>query len=270
MTFSLRFLRMPRPTHFLGLFDLQNGAELILMSALLNKVSGLYGILAIFTGAAISGLQLSMYIYSILLAILLVILTPKLHHRDPLAALSFAYLYLFDSLINALYTVVFGISWFLVLSAKHPLSSAAKTIDETAGFTSPVYNVTNVEVIQSGQEAVAVGMNVDGAAQQPYLGAGMLQPESPTCVLIIAILWVVRAYFVVIVAAFARSVVMESATPGEAPFEGRNYGEGWKGQLGRALVKVGRSYWIGKDGWVPLGGKFRRSRDERRPSIGQV
>lgn len=216
-----------------------------------------------------------MYIYSIALAIILVLISPRLHRRDPLAALGFAYLYVFDSLINALYTLLFGISWFLVLSSKHhstggPLGSAGKTIDSTSGFTSPTYNVSHVDVvtypassITDGQDAVAIETNVDGAGTS-FLSSGVLQPESATSILIISILWAVRSYFILIVLAFARNVVRDSTTPTEAPFTGRNYGEGWKGRLGRGLVAVNKGYWLGTDGWVPFGNKFRRSEDARR------
>lgn len=143
-----------------------------------------------------------------------------------------------------------------------PLAAATKAMDENAGFTSPAYNVSIVAVPASdGQDAVAVGAGVEGGA---FLSAGVLQPESATSILIISILWVIRLYFVLVVLAFARNVVRDSATPGEAPFSGRNYGEGWKGRLGRALVGVNSSYWQGAEGWERLGSKFRRSEDERR------
>lgn len=265
------------------------------MSALLNKVSGIYGILAIFAGtrpsppakltavfltdapspgAEISALQLSMFIYSILLGIALIIISPRLHKRDPLATLSFAYLYVIDSFISALYTLLFGISWFLVLSSKHyatggTLGNADKT---RAGFAGAAFNMSHADVISSpavsGQGAVAVGANFDGVGvsspPSSFLSSEVLQPESATSILIISILWVIRAYFILIVLAFARNLVRDSATPGEEPFTGRNYGDGWKDRLGRMLVGVNKVYWQGADGWERFGSKFRRSEEERR------
>lgn len=218
-----------------------------------------------------------MYIYSLFAFAALIALLPRLHKRSPLAAISFAYIYLIDSVINALYTLLFGISWFLVLASKHdsehhPAGNVGNTIDPTSSD----FNGSEADVVAfpstTGQNAVV------GGNEASFLSVGVLQPESSASILIISLLWLVRVYFVIIVMAFARDVVRGSATPGEAPFTGRNHGEGWEGSVGRALVSCNRGYWEGKDGWVPFGSKFRRSvepedrrrrdsRDGRRTSL---
>ncbi|KAA8908847.1 Inositolphosphorylceramide synthase subunit Kei1-domain-containing protein [Sphaerosporella brunnea] len=252
-----QYFRLPTPKKFMGFFDLQYGAELTLMSLLINKCSGIFGVLAIFSGAHISGVQLSMYFYSLSLFSLLCFLTPRIRHRSPLAAISFAYIYLIDSVINIAYTVLFSVSWFLVLAARTAsssvASSAGKTMDNNAGFTSPAFNVSEVNVVASpadsvvgGQNAVAIGTPADAAATG--IRAGILQPESATSILIIAIFWTIRLYFVVIAFAWAREVVRSSATSTEEPFEGHNDGEGWRGRLGRSLIGLYKPYWRG-DGW---------------------
>ena len=71
-------LRFPKPRTCLGFIDLQTAVEVITIFTLVNKVSGFYGILSIFTGtlpqtgtpglssgAEITALQMSMYIWSI-------------------------------------------------------------------------------------------------------------------------------------------------------------------------------------------------------------
>jgi hypothetical protein len=198
-----------------------------------------------------------MYFYSLSVFALLCYLTSPIRRRSPLAAISFAYLYLIDSIINIAYTILFSASWFLVLAAKHASTSVASTagmMDDAAGFTSPTFNVSEVNVVAApadsvtgGQNAVAVGTPADAAGAG--IRAGMLQPESATSILIIAIFWTIRLYFVVIAFAWARQVVRSSATSTEEPFEGRNGGEGWKGRLGRALIGVYKGYWRG-DGWM--------------------
>ena len=47
-----RILRMniPKPRNCLGLIDLQTATEVITIFTLINKVSGFYGILSLFTG----------------------------------------------------------------------------------------------------------------------------------------------------------------------------------------------------------------------------
>jgi inositol phosphorylceramide synthase regulatory subunit len=72
----LRF-KVPKPRNCLGLIDLQTATEVITIFTLINKVSGFYGILSLFTGvesfsrkrltlgAEMSPLQMSMYVWSI-------------------------------------------------------------------------------------------------------------------------------------------------------------------------------------------------------------
>jgi len=109
---AMRFFTL-RPTHFLGFLPLQQGVDIVVMTSLINKLSGVFGVLALVTGAAISITQISMYLYSLAAFIGLCILAPHIHARSPLAALAFAYLYVIDSVVNAAYTVTFGFDWFM-------------------------------------------------------------------------------------------------------------------------------------------------------------
>ncbi|GAT30995.1 UPF0596 Golgi apparatus membrane protein c [Aspergillus luchuensis] len=121
--------------------SLQTGASLITLSLLLNKISGLYGLLALLTGYHLSPVQLSMYIYSLLALGLTALLFPHIRKQTPLQCLALAWLYVLDSLINAAYTAAFGVTWFLVVSQHYDNGSASgpggETIAQTAGFTSP-------------------------------------------------------------------------------------------------------------------------------------
>jgi len=51
---------------FVGLTDLKTGVTIALLFALLNKVAGIYGLIAVLTGAGGSFAQLSLYIYSVI------------------------------------------------------------------------------------------------------------------------------------------------------------------------------------------------------------
>lgn len=51
---------------FVGLTDLKTGVTMALLFALLNKVAGIYGLIAVLTGAGGSFAQLSLYIYSVI------------------------------------------------------------------------------------------------------------------------------------------------------------------------------------------------------------
>ena len=67
----MRLLLRPHPSlwplsSFVGLTDLKTGVTIALLFALLNKVAGVYGLIAVLTGAGGSFAQLSLYIYSVI------------------------------------------------------------------------------------------------------------------------------------------------------------------------------------------------------------
>ncbi|KIV94033.1 hypothetical protein PV10_05191 [Exophiala mesophila] len=302
MGISARLLRLARPQKFLYTMNLSTGASLITLSLILNKLSGLYGILALITGYHLSPFQLSMYTYSILALILTVYLAPHIRKQSPLHCLALAWFYVLDSIINAAFTAAFAVSWFLVL-AQHNAGQAEKsgpgagTIDDTAGFTDPKLNVSRVEVIATPQPGLTGGQDAVAAAVSASAPAGtssktgtsgvkgaVLSSESMNSIGVIIALWTIRAYFCLIMLAFARMVLRQymanSAVKGSAtnyasastnsslaenPFsESKPDGEGWKGKAGRFMVSIGRSYWLGSDeddSWM-YGMKFRKSGEE--------
>lgn len=223
-----RYFRIPRPTSFLYVLSLQTGASLITLSLLLNKVSGLYGILAILTGYHLSPFQLSMYIYSLLALILTAFLGPYIRTQAPLQCLALAWFYVIDSLINAAYTAAFGATWFLVVSQHHLAAASAGVessagisapgsgmVDDTAGFTNPKYNVSSVAVgtgangvsaSTEGADAPA-GMDLSAAGMMPTVSNGIRQPEGLQSILIIVALLTIRVYFSCVMLSFARQCI---------------------------------------------------------------
>lgn len=293
---------MPRPKTFLYAMTLRTGVELIVLTILVNKITGFYGILALATGYHVSPLQLSMYMYSILALFLTVYLAQYIRKQDPLRCLALAWVYAIDTVINAAYTVAFGFAWFLVL-AQHPHETkpdgapggpGGKMIGDTSGFTSPKYNVSEVGVVaepasgyKAGQDAVAAGVGSADSFPAAGLGGAVFQSGSITSISIISALWAVRIYFVVIMLAFARSVLRQhimmtsasqyalhtgspSDTLAENPFaESREEGQGWQGKLGRFMVSFGKEYWLGRDEdgeWMRgMGGKFKKNTSSLEP-----
>lgn len=263
--------------------SLRTGTELSTLSLLLNKVSGIYGLLALLTGFHLSPLQLSMYIYSILALVLVLTLAPHIRTQSPFHCLVLATFYVLDSIINAAYTAAFAVTWFLVVSQHHSDEAGGKlpglggqTIGDTAGFTSPEYNVSHVDVIPINaddgdigkrQEAITVpsGLGLASTAAGPSLGHGVLMPESMSSIIVICLLWAVRVYFVLIVMSYARLVLRRhianmsrNSTQLYTPDKGSNLienpfamhlpeGKGWKGSLGRLMVGLGRTYWLGTE-----------------------
>ncbi|KAJ5178238.1 uncharacterized protein N7500_000937 [Penicillium coprophilum] len=281
MGLASRFLRIPRPESFLYVMSLETGASLITLSLLLNKISGLYGLLALLTGYHLSPVQLSMYLWSLVALALAALLFPHIRKQSPLQCLALTYLYVFDSLINAAYTAAFGVTWFLVVSQHYDSGKAAgpggDTIAQTAGFTSPKYDAAYVE-IQNTKD----GNNF--VAHPPA-------PESIPSIIFISLLWAIRIYFVLVMLAFARQALrLWVAIPRhtQLPTHSRNVsvasvadidrepfspyspeGQGWQGKLGRIMVGIGHSYWLGEEedgNWLSgINQKFRRSNNTELP-----
>lgn len=290
--------------------SLSTGASLITLSLLLNKLSGLYGILALFTGYHLSPFQLSMYIYSILGLLLTVCLAPHIRTRSPLHCIALAWFYCLDSIINAAYTAAFAVTWFLVLAqhnaGKSPSDSKAPgagTIDDTSGFTNPQVNASSMDIIDSSpaspnnpQKNVEINHTPSGSPAgvgDGTLSNAVLSTESLNSIGVIIALWTIRLYFCVIMLGYARFVLRQhvslsstgpdtsytSASPSsdlaDNPFaRDKPEGQGWRGKLGRIMVAVAPRFWLGSDeddSWMAgMGGKFRKSTETGGIALGQV
>jgi hypothetical protein len=276
--------------------SLRTGVELISLSMLFNKVTGFYGLLAFLNGLHLSSLQLSMYIYSVAALVLLAFLMPHIRKQSPFQNLALAYFYLFDTLINTAFTYAFAFTWFLAVSANEankgtPNAPGSGTIDKTAGFTSPEYNASSVDVISSGsggQEGLAFAASEAAvAAINPSVGNGVMVEESIPSMIVVVFFTAIRFYFILIMLAYARQVLRQHIyshsptklhlhtdgsveAPAENPFAvGAPQGSGWRGMVGRVMVKAGEGYWLGgqaDDTWAKgLDGKFRSTRVAAAP-----
>ena len=315
--------------------SLRTGTQLITLAFLINKLTGLYGLLAIATGYEISPVQLSMYMYSLIALALGAHLAPHIRKgpQSPLQNLALAWLYLIDSAINSLYTLIFGLSWFMVLAQRSPdassstessggkgsLGAAQGMMDDTAGFTNPSFTVSSVDVVvtsaAAGKSAEAALVGHAGNTPNkratvastviPASGAltsAVLSRESMSSLGTIIALWLLRIYTILVVLAYARSVLrthivlqsqtvagMNEFTPvdkdnssghayvSDSPFaKGTPAGEGWRGALGRVMLGCGKNYWLGiedapdamssDEEWARSLGERFSSRSRRRAS----
>lgn len=269
--------------------SLRTGTILITLLNTINKVSGLYGILALLTGFSLSSLQLSMYLYSLAALGLLVYLSPHIRPASPLQNLLLAYFYLLDSIVNMLYTAFFSLAWFTVLSSSGAASGkvpGGSTIDETSGFTSPEHNVSHVDVSPDGKVVGHDAKSTSTNGGQGQVTTTFLQPGTMASVSVIVGLWAIRVYFILIVFAYARTCVRqaiatqsaigitqlaalstsEGSELAENPFStSKELGAGWRGKLGRTLTGFGSRFWLGKEEegeWIRMelgdrGGKKR-------------
>lgn len=236
---------------FLGLISLQTGSELIALSLIINKATGAYGLLAILTGYALSPLQFTMYLSSVAVLTSVAILLPHIRRHTPFHNLAFAWLYILDTFTNAAYTAAFAVTWYQ--AAFHdPEGNAGKDAGPTEG--------------------VPDGSNLDPAQK----AAGKAVHEGAVSLCLIVFFTVVRVYFALVVAAFARSVLLvkgegeegwetKSGDEGNPFAPGRAGGQGWKGWAGRKMVSVGRAYWLGRkedEEWTKESGrKYGRGRN---------
>lgn len=159
-------------------------------------------------------------------------------------------------------------------------------MDDTAGFTNPDVNATAVEVsvkpapgLLSGQEAVVVSQ----AGGSP---GTVLESDMMTSIGLLALFSLIRVYFCLVVMSYARGILRQyvantsastvgyetnapaSADPTMAanPFQ---MTEGWKGKLGRAMLRFpSKRYWLGREETVS-GGESGMLSDWERATSGR-
>ncbi|KAF3767535.1 DUF1753-domain-containing protein [Cryphonectria parasitica EP155] len=199
------WFRLPKPKTFLGLMSLQTGTEIITITLLINKLTGLYGLLAILTGFALDAVQLSMYIYSTAVLITLAFLLPHVRKQTPFQVLLLAWLYIVDTALNAAYTAFFAIEWFIA-SEGNPAGDAVEQATDTAASMVLIVVLTLVRLylmlVVMSFTRQALRRYVAGAAREKGAIGDLFAVDSPE-------------------------------------------GEGLKGRLGRVMVFVGQDYWLG-------------------------
>ncbi|TFK39953.1 Inositolphosphorylceramide synthase subunit Kei1-domain-containing protein [Crucibulum laeve] len=123
---------------FLGLLDLKTGVTVALLFALLNKVAGVYGLIAVLTGAGGSFAQLSLYIYSAIALVALAWGLRAVKEEDPKQTLYFAHLFFADHVLSTSWTVFFALVWWLWTphdGQRQASSAAQKQIMESGNIT---------------------------------------------------------------------------------------------------------------------------------------
>ncbi|ETW79029.1 hypothetical protein HETIRDRAFT_246353, partial [Heterobasidion irregulare TC 32-1] len=98
---------------FLGFLDLKTGVIVALLFALLNKVAGVYGLIAMLTGAGGSAAQLSQYIYSVFGLVALAWGLKAVEEEDPKRTLYFAHFFFADHVLSTAWTIFFAVHWWV-------------------------------------------------------------------------------------------------------------------------------------------------------------
>ncbi|KAL0573433.1 hypothetical protein V5O48_008527 [Marasmius crinis-equi] len=112
----------------LGLLDLKTAVTVALYFAIFNKVAGVYGLIAVVTGAGGSFSQLSLYIYSALALVGLVWGLNAVKEEDPKKTEYFAHLYFADHIFSTSWTAYFAVVWWFQTphDGQHTANSAAQ------------------------------------------------------------------------------------------------------------------------------------------------
>jgi len=90
--------------------DIKTGVTIALLFAVLNKVAGVYGLIAVFTGGSLA--QVSMYLYSVLALVGLTWGLRAIGEENPKRVLYFAHMFFLDHLFSTCWTVFFGVIWW--------------------------------------------------------------------------------------------------------------------------------------------------------------
>ncbi|KAH9943831.1 Inositolphosphorylceramide synthase subunit Kei1-domain-containing protein [Amylocystis lapponica] len=132
---------------FLGCLDLKTGVTIVVLFALLNKVAGVYGLVALLTGAGGSAAQLSLYIYSVIGLTALMWGLKAIAQEDPKHSLYFAHIFFADHVLSTAYLVFFAVVWWVYTphDGRRQANSAAQKEMMEAGPVGAVHNMTDAE-----------------------------------------------------------------------------------------------------------------------------
>lgn len=128
-----------------------------------------------------------MYIYSLLALALTAFLAPAVHTKTPLQCLGLAWFYLFDSIVNLVYTAAFGMTWFSTIS-KHDHRGSYKIHPRTPDAKERAFGHSFIN---------------------DTVRDGIAKPEGFQSLLFVVALWTVRGYFVFVMLAFARLCIRQ-------------------------------------------------------------
>jgi len=172
-------------TTFVGLMDIKTGVNIAILFALLNKVAGVYGLIAVFTGGTLA--QLSLYLYSVGALVVLTWGLRAVAEEDPRRTFYFAHLFSADHLLSTVWTVFFGVVWWVYTphDGKRVANSKAQLdLIRWSNVTASAYaSMTDVERTEA---ALRIWNKEKGFAAAVLVAA-----------------WLVRIYFIMLLYSYA-------------------------------------------------------------------
>ncbi|KAF5373269.1 hypothetical protein D9615_007479 [Tricholomella constricta] len=187
---------------FLGFLDLKTGVTVALLFALLNKVAGVYGLIAVLTGAGGSFAQLSLYIYSVIALVGLVWGLRAVKEEDPKQTLYFAHLFFADHIFSTSWTVFFAVIWWVY--TPHDGRRTANSAAQKA-----MMDIGKANSTLTPAERAAAAMDI-------------WNQEKGTAAAIIILSWLSKIYFALLLYSYAshlrkgsyRSLPLSRSNPG--------------------------------------------------------
>ncbi|KAJ7294085.1 Inositolphosphorylceramide synthase subunit Kei1-domain-containing protein [Mycena rebaudengoi] len=171
-------------TSFLAILDLKTGVTIALLFALLNKVAGVYGLIAALTGAGGSFAQLSLYIYSVGGIVAFFWGLKVVEAEDVRKTLYFAHLFSADYILSTAWTVFFGVEWFF----HNPHDGARQANSPAQEDIVRVAHITGTPM--TDQERAAVAQQIWNA-------------EKSMAFLVIVVSWLSKIYFALLIYSYA-------------------------------------------------------------------
>lgn len=177
------------PRSFLFVIPLQVGAEIIAACAILNKVSALYGLGALFTGHGLTPMQWIMNLVSAAMLPLVIWGYSSIQHRRSLRVLAFAHFYILDTLVSLGFTIYFIVYWFAIAgkASNNPPS-------RTGVVTGTSNSYRNLNARASSDSGDAAGLDKSVAVGQ----------ELALTIVATTIFLVIRFYFMMCILGYAR------------------------------------------------------------------
>ncbi|CCE63270.1 hypothetical protein TPHA_0E01770 [Tetrapisispora phaffii CBS 4417] len=118
------------PKSFFGFLPLYIGVETVLGITIFNKCSGIYGILALFTGHPLTAIQWVSYLWSSFTLLIYAQGLFQVHHPNLLTYCQILITYSFDTICTCFFTIYFCSHWFTEESNAGDNINSSTTVDK--------------------------------------------------------------------------------------------------------------------------------------------
>lgn len=220
-TFTMAFSIIPRS--LFGLIPLQVGAQLVAAVVVLNKVSALYGLGALFTGHGLTPMQWITNVMSAAVLPLVVMGYFSILSRRPLRTLAYTHFYVLDTAVSLGFTIYFIVYWF---------TDAGKAANNPPQEETPARLFIRQHV-QGGKVENGHGQDLDKSMT--------VGQELAATIVYTTIFLLIRMYFMMVLIGYARMLVRKTNL---RPLNGQPTGS-WGAKIQYVLLVPLEGFWTG-------------------------